>query len=66
MLVFVCPRIPPIVARQRFGENSLTVARQRLGDIPTIIARQLLGRDVTAVRNAHVTIEEFLDASLST
>jgi hypothetical protein len=44
---------PPIVARQRLGKSPLSVARQRLG------------RNVTAVTNAHETIEDLLDASFS-
>jgi hypothetical protein len=44
---------PPIVARQRFGKNSLIVARQRIG------------RNVTAITNTHPTKEELLDASFS-
>jgi UDP-3-O-[3-hydroxymyristoyl] glucosamine N-acyltransferase len=54
-----------IVARQRLGKNSLIVARQRLGKISLIVARQRLGRNVTAVTNTHLTIEELLDVSFS-
>jgi hypothetical protein len=49
----VCLCISPIVAGQRLGKNSLIVARKRLG------------RNVTAVTNTHVTIEELLYASFS-
>jgi hypothetical protein len=49
----VCVCIPPIVARQRLGNNPPTVPRQRLG------------RNVTAVTNTHATTEELLDASFS-
>jgi hypothetical protein len=57
--------IPPIVARQRLGENPLIVARQQLGKNPPIVASQRLGRHVTTVTNTHATIEELLDASFS-
>jgi hypothetical protein len=68
---------PPIVARQRLGKKNLIAARQRLGKNPPIVARQRLGknppivasqrlgRNVTAVTNAHATIEELLDMSFS-
>jgi hypothetical protein len=45
----LCVCIPPIAARQQLGKNSLIVAR----------------RNVTAVANTHVTIDELLDASFS-
>jgi hypothetical protein len=32
---------------------------------PTIVAKQLIGKNVTAVTNTHVTIEELLDESFS-
>jgi hypothetical protein len=32
---------------------------------PLTVARQRLGRNVTAVTNAHATIDELLDASFS-
>jgi hypothetical protein len=35
----------PIVARQRFGKNTLIVARQRLGKNPPIVPRQRLGKN---------------------
>jgi hypothetical protein len=69
--------MPPIVARQRLGKSSLIGARQRLlknppivtrqpvGKNPLIVARQLISINVTAVTNAHATIEELLDASFS-
>jgi hypothetical protein len=43
----------------------LIVARQPLGKIPPIAARQRLGRNVTAVTNTSVTLEELLNASFS-
>jgi hypothetical protein len=49
----VCLCIPPIVARQRLGNN------------PPLVDRRRLGRNVTAVTNTHATIEELLDASFS-
>jgi hypothetical protein len=70
-------KVPLIVARQRLGQNHLivarqrlcknppVVARQRLGKNPPIFARQRLGRNVTALKNTHDTIKEFLDASFS-
>jgi hypothetical protein len=48
--VCVCLCIPPIVARQRLGNNPLIVARQRLG------------RKVIAVTNTQATTEELLDS----
>jgi hypothetical protein len=63
--VRVCLYIPPIVARQWLGKNPHIVARQRLGKILLIVAGQRLGSNVTAVKNAHATIEELLDASFS-
>jgi hypothetical protein len=68
---------PPIVARQRLGENpvnvakqllsksSLIAARQRLRKNPPIVARQRLGRNVAAVTNTHAKIEELFDALFS-
>jgi hypothetical protein len=54
---------PPIVVRERLGENPLIVARQRRGKNPPIIAR--LGSNFTAVTNTHAAIEELLDTSFS-
>jgi hypothetical protein len=69
--------MPPVVATQRLGKNSLIVAgqqldknflivaSQRLSKNPPIVARQRLGRKVIAVTNWHTTIEELLGASFS-
>jgi hypothetical protein len=52
--VCVCVSLhPPIVARQRLGNN------------PVIVAWQRLGRNFTAVTNTHATIKELLDSSFS-
>jgi hypothetical protein len=65
--VCVCLCIPLIVARQQLGKNPPIVARQRLGSVKilTIVARQRLGRNVTAVTNTHITVEELLVALFS-
>jgi hypothetical protein len=65
MCVRVCLCIRRIVTRQRLVKNSLIVARQRLVKIPLMVAWQRLGRNVTAVTNTYVTIEELLDAPFS-
>jgi hypothetical protein len=39
------------------------VVRHRLGKNPPIFARQRLGEKVTAAKNTHVTMKEFLDES---
>jgi hypothetical protein len=62
----VCVCVFTTVDRQRLGENPLIVARQLLGKNLPIVTRQRLGKNVTAVTNTHATIEELLDASLST
>jgi hypothetical protein len=41
----VCLCVPPIVARQWLGENTLIVARQLLGKNLHIVARQRLGKN---------------------
>jgi hypothetical protein len=74
--VCMCLCIPPPLSSLRNGlvkasllllgngsVKHLIVARQWLGKSPPIVARQRLGRNVTAVTNTHVTIEELLDAS---
>jgi hypothetical protein len=62
----VCLCILPIFASQRVGKkNPRVTGRQRLGKNPPIVARQRLCRNVTAVTNAHATIQELLDASFS-
>jgi hypothetical protein len=58
--VCVCLCILLIVAKQRLGKNHLIVARKQVNKNPLIVARQWLCRNVTAVTNTHVAIDEFV------
>jgi hypothetical protein len=78
LCVWVCVSISPLlllgndsvkVPLSFLGNGSVKIFLSLLGNgsvkNPLIVARQRLGRNVTAVTNAHATIEELLDASFS-
>jgi hypothetical protein len=54
-----------VCVRVRLCVSSPIGARQRLGNNPLTLARQRLGINVTAITNTHATIEELLDESFS-